>query len=150
LKNKTHARISSVHVISSIALILSIIALSIALVDYYSQPSVSTPPTFSVSIIPSTVEVEAGGNATATVMVALESGTAQPVTLSFLPPPGSAISAIFQPEQGTPTFTSNMTVFVSEELPEGEYGVVVMANCGNITKTVQFKVTVLSRARFDV
>jgi len=144
-----HAGFSSVHVISSIALILSIISLSVALVDYYSQPNISTSPTsptFSVSLIPSSVEAEAGGNTTVTVMVALESGTAQPVTLSFLPPPDSAISAVFHPEQGTPTFTSNMTVFVSEDLPEGDYGVVVMANCGNITKTAQLKVTVLPQA----
>jgi len=148
-RSKMRAGITSAHAISIAALTLSVIALSITLVDYYSQPNISTsptPPTFSVSLIPSSVETEAGGNTTVTVMVALESGTAQPVTLSFLPPPGSAISAVFHPEQGTPTFTSNMTVFVSEDLPEGDYGVVVMANCGNITKTVQLKVTVLPQA----
>jgi len=130
-------------VISIVALVLSVIALSIALTDYFGQPGASTPTVFSISLLPSSVEVEAGGNVTVTVMVALESGSAQPVTLSFMPPPGSGVTATFQPEQGTPTFTSNMTVFISEEIPEGDYGVLVMANCGDVTKAAQLRVTVL-------
>jgi len=48
----------------------------------------------------------------------------------------------FQPPQGSPTFTSKMTLHVPETIPEGKYDIIVMATSGDLAKAATFKLIV--------
>ena len=109
---------------------------------YAGAVNETAPMNFSILVTPSKGEAKIGGNVTATVTVILESGTPQTVNLLILLPPGMVMGVTFQPPQGSPTFTSKMTLHVPETIPEGNYDIIVMATSSDLAKTATFKLTV--------
>ncbi|MEM4246671.1 MAG: VCBS domain-containing protein, partial [Candidatus Bathyarchaeia archaeon] len=105
---------------------------------------VEAPFDYSITVSPADQTVGAGDQATYTVTVSLASGTAQPVSLTMSGHPTGA-SYTFSPPQGTPAFTSTLTVETAEATPAGSYSLTVKATGGGVTRTAAATLTVVEK-----
>ncbi|MEM2913955.1 MAG: zinc dependent phospholipase C family protein [Candidatus Bathyarchaeia archaeon] len=112
-----------------------------------NQPIVETaiftrPPRFTISISPSSSLAVSGGSSSATITVTLVEGSAETVSLSTLEMP-SGFSASFNPNSGSPTFTSTMTVTVPKSTTTGIYRITVVGSSGGLAETVLYTLIVI-------
>jgi len=104
-------------------------------------PVAAPPFDFTVEVNPTSATIKQGETATATVTVTLTSGTAQTVTLSASGLPADA-TATFNPQSGTPTFQSTLTITTAKTTPAGTYNITITGTGGGLTKTATFTLTV--------
>jgi VCBS repeat-containing protein len=104
-------------------------------------PVAAPPFDFTVEVNPTSATIKQGETATATVTVTLSSGTAQTVTLSASGLPADA-TATFNPQSGTPTFQSTLTITTAKTTPAGTYNITITGTGGGLTRTATFTLTV--------
>jgi len=103
------------------------------------EPSTSN---FQVSVSPKSSSIFQGESTTAIVSVSLEGGSARTVTLSASNLP-TGVTASFDPMEGTPPFTSTLTISTSESTPTGTYSITITATYADVTRTTSFTLVVI-------
>jgi hypothetical protein len=104
---------------------------------------------FSISANPSQQTVAAGGSTTFQVLVNLVAGAAQPVSLSLSGAP-SGVSGSFNPPQGSPTFSSTLSVTTTNSVPSGSYSLIITGTGGGRTHTAAITLIVSQAPDFRV
>jgi hypothetical protein len=112
---------------------------------------IAAPPPFDfdVAASPSSITSQAGQTQTASVNVNLKSGTPQPVTLTASGQP-AGVTASLNPTTGTPTFTSILTIVVSDTASSGTYSLSVTGSGGGQTHSSTIMLTVSKAADFRI
>ena len=105
---------------------------------------VSAPPTFSLSITPSSGSVVQGKATAYTVTVAAQNAFTGVVSLGVSGLPAGA-KATFSPASIATSGTSTLTLTTRQTTPVGSYGLTVTATSGNLTAVTPFNLTVTSR-----
>jgi VCBS repeat-containing protein len=113
--------------------------------------SIAAPPPFDfdVAVSPSSLTSQAGQTQTTAVNVNLKSGTPQPVTLTVSGQP-AGVTASLNPTTGTPTFTSTLTIVVSDTASLGTYSLSVTGSGGGQTHSSTIMLTVSEAADFRI
>ncbi|MGH8878859.1 MAG: M4 family metallopeptidase [Stackebrandtia sp.] len=103
----------------------------------------SQPPgnDFSITVNPTTVSVQPGQSATATVATTITAGAAQTVTLSATGLPAGATAA-FAPASIQSGASSTLTITTSANTPTGTVQVTITGDGTNTDHTVQLRLTV--------
>jgi len=97
--------------------------------------SAAPPPfDFSLSASPSTQKVTAGQSISYVIVVALVSGSTQPVSLGLAGLP-SGVSHSFSPPSSTPSYESTLQVVTTKNAAAGTYTLSLTASGGGLTKT---------------
>lgn len=106
-------------------------------VGYYEHAGIERPwiqfqvgeldfPDFDISVDPIFGELEPSGSVQANVTVAAVNGFSKPVNLSYsVSPLEPGITVEFEHENGTPTFTSQMTIHVDHSVPAQNYMITI-------------------------
>ena len=113
--------------------------------------SIAAPPPFDfdVAVSPSSLTSQAGQTQTAAVNVNLKSGTPQLVTLTVSGQP-AGVTASLNPTTGTPTFTSTLTIVVSDTASSGTYSLSITGSGGGQTHSSTIMLTVSKAADFRI
>ena len=97
------------------------------------------PFDFTISVSPSSVEINQGESATVVITVTKTSGTAKPVTLTLIGLPSGA-SYSFNPSSVTPTGSSVLTINAGSA--KGTYTLLVKGTADGVEKTATFTLTI--------
>jgi len=109
-----------------------------------------TQPDFTVSLDPDRLEVIQGQSGTTTLIITPRNGFRGTVSLSVLDPP-DGITVSFNPSSlNVPDKTkSTVTVEVGSNVSPKSYSITLVATSGNIQKTAELTVNVLSKTQPD-
>jgi len=102
-------------------------------------PGESASFDFTISVSPSSVEINQGESTTLVVTVTKTSGTAKSVTLTLIGLPSGA-SYSFNPSSVTPTGSSTLTI--NSGTAKGTYILIVKGTADGIEKTATFTLTI--------
>jgi len=97
------------------------------------------PFDFTISVSPSSVEINQGESTTVVITVTKTSGTAKPVTLTLIGLPSGA-SYSFNPSSVTPTGSSVLTINAGSA--KGTYTLLVKGTADGVEKTATFTLTI--------
>jgi len=97
------------------------------------------PFDFTISVSPSSVEINQGESTTVVITVTKTSGTAKPVTLTLIGLPSGA-SYSFNPSSVTPTGSSVLTINAGSA--KGSYTLLVKGTADGVEKTATFTLTI--------
>ena len=108
-----------------------------------------TPFDFDITTSPGSLTSQPGQTQTASVNVNLKSGTPNAVTLTVSGQPGG-VTASLNPTSGTPTYTSTLTVAVSNTATAGTYSFTVTGSGGGQTHSSTIMLTISNAADFRI
>ncbi|RLE80018.1 MAG: hypothetical protein DRJ52_07245, partial [Thermoprotei archaeon] len=102
---------------------------------------------FSISVSPSSLEVEQGKSGTVVVTLTLVKGSAEKVTLSATGMPSGVVSQ-FSPQEVKLSGSSQLTIYVSSDSPAGTYAIVVKAvSKSGVEKTATFTLKIKEKSK---
>jgi hypothetical protein len=103
----------------------------------------STGFDFSASVSPTSASVHQGGNVSVTVTFSLVNGPTQSVSLSIASWGGATgLTGTFAPLNGSPTFTSTLTINAGSTASKGNFTVTIRGTGGAVTRDVSLPLTV--------
>ena len=118
----------------------------------YTMATTTTPTPvpfdFSLTASPASQTVEAGGATAFTATATLVSGSPSTVTLSISGLPAGAAST-FNPAEGTPTFSSTITITTGAGTALGTYTLTITGSSGGLTKTATVTLEIQSHVEPD-
>ncbi|MCL0087392.1 S8 family serine peptidase, partial [Dehalococcoidia bacterium] len=101
------------------------------------------PFDFSLAVYPTAATITQGEEVTAAVTATLVAGIAEEVTLTYTLPEGvEGITVTFDPEAGTPDFTSTMTIAATAVATVGEHPITITGTSATAVETATFTLTV--------
>ncbi|MDW8048592.1 MAG: hypothetical protein RMJ07_02790, partial [Nitrososphaerota archaeon] len=101
---------------------------------------------FTLSVNPSNISVNKGGNGTALISVGKIVDWPRAVTLSVTDlPPGVSISLSVQ--SNTPPYTSTLLILISRTAPFGLYNLTITGKCGDTIRTVFLSLIIMEQSR---
>ncbi|BCZ90415.1 choice-of-anchor U domain-containing protein [Thermus thermophilus] len=109
--------------------------------------TVNPPPSFALSLNPSSLAVQQGGQAQTTLTLTPQNGFTGTVSLSLVPgqdgvPQGLSLSPQSVQVTGSSPVTQPLTISASSSTPTGTYRIKVRGTAGSLTKEADLTVTV--------
>jgi hypothetical protein len=112
-------------------------------------PTPPPPCDYSLSVSPTGTTIRQGETAQVTVTATLNSGTCDTVNLAVSDWGGATgLSAVAEPSQGTPTFSSTLTVIAAQDAGMGAFTITIMGT-GPATRTTTLSIFVEHRQTYD-